>query len=178
MITEADFRVKREYMIARGWPERALDAAFVADTTRPAIVELAGWDWETKNVVVLSGTVGIGKTVAAAHWCMQRAARISFARSSTFAASSRYDREARDLYYNAHGMCLDDVGTEYADKKESFLVDLDELIDTFYSHRRPLLITTNLKSGEFEKRYGPRVWDRLRDCARWFRINGESLRRP
>lgn len=172
-----EYGLKRAYMVSRGWPERALDAAYKADMTKPAIIALNGWSFDDRNVVVLSGSVGVGKTVAVARWCMERTSRISFARSATFAASSRYDRDARALYYDAPGLCLDDIGTEYADKKESFLVDLDELVDTFYAHYRPLLITTNLRPAEFQLRYGARVWDRLNHCARWFNVKGDSLRR-
>lgn len=175
-ISDEDFKVKREYMSGRGWPERALDDAFKADVAKPAIVELAKWDHTVTNVVVLSGPVGVGKTVACARWCMSKPTRIRFARATTFSASSRYDREARAFFYDADGICLDDLGSEYADKKESFLVDLDELVDTYYSDRRPLLITTNLAHKEFQKRYGARVWDRLQACARWFPVVGPSLR--
>ncbi len=177
-ISEEDFQVKRGYMLARDWPTRAIDAAFKADLSKPAMVALDGWDHDNRNVVVLSGSVGSGKTVAAARWCMERTQRIRFVRATTFAASSRYDRETRELYYNAAGLCLDDVGTEYADNKGSFLVDLDELIDTFYSDQRPLVITTNLKAQDFRKRYGMRVWDRLHQCANWRPVTGNSLRKP
>lgn len=176
-MTPEDFRVKRGWMAQRGWPERVLDAAFRADADKPATLAMDGWKANEKNVVVLSGPVGVGKTVAVARWCLARPARIVFTRATTFAASSRYDAESRAKYYGSAGLCLDDLGTEYADKKESFLVDLDELVDTYYADARPLLITTNLKSGEFRERYGVRVWDRLHDCAAWLSVKGESLRR-
>ena len=172
-----DFRVKRDYMAQRGWPERSLDAAFRADPTKPAMQALQAWKADEKNVVVLSGPVGVGKTIAVARWCLEKPTRIAFSRATTFAASSRYDQEARARYYGSAGLCLDDLGTEYADTQESFLVDLDELVDTYYADARPLLITTNLKSAEFQARYGARVWDRLHDCAAWIAVKGESLRR-
>lgn len=175
--TEENVRVKRDYMAQRGWPERTLEAAVTADLTKPAIVELGKWRFDERNVVVINGHVGCGKTVAAARWCMGVTNRIRFVRAPTFAASSRYDRELRALYYDAEGLCLDDLGAEYADKKESFLVDLDELVDTFYSDRRPLLITTNMKSAVFKTRYGARVWDRLSQCANWITVKSTvSLR--
>lgn len=177
-MTPEDFAVKRDYMLARGWPERAVDAAYRADLTKPAIIAMrSSWQHEQRNVVVLSGPVGVGKTVAVARWCLERPARIGFARATTFAASSRYDKDSRDRFYGAQGICLDDLGTEYADRKESFLVDLDELIDTYYASRRPLLITTNMNSVEFRTRYGARIWDRLHDCANWVSVKGDSLRK-
>ena len=176
-MTPEDFRLKRGYMLQRGWPERSVEAAYRADPSKPAVQALDTWKSDDKNVVVLSGPVGVGKTVAVARWCLLRPTRIVFTRATTFAASSRYDQESRARYYGSAGLCIDDLGTEYADKKESFLVDLDELVDTYYADARPLLITTNLKSAEFQARYGARVWDRLHDCAAWIAVKGESLRR-
>ncbi len=175
--TEENVTLKRDRMSQRGWPRRTLEVAATADLQKPAIIALGAWKYDERNVVVINGGVGVGKTVAAARWCMGVANRIGFVRAPTFAASSRYDRETREMYYDAEGLCLDDLGAEYADKKESFLVDLDELIDTFYSDRRPLLITTNMKSPTFKTRYGLRIWDRLQQCANWIPIKSDgSLR--
>ena len=62
---------------------------------------------------------------------------------------------------------LDDLGAEYVDAKGSFLVDLDELIDTYYGDERPLVITTNLTKDDFKARYGARIERRVRECGKW-----------
>jgi hypothetical protein len=160
-----------------GWPARALDEADNADTSKTAITRLSTWNLDERNVVVLSGPPGTGKTVGAAHWCLGRRERIEFVRASTFASSSRYDQTARARWYDAAGLCLDDLGAEYLDSKGSFLVDLDELVDTYYADKRPLIITTNLDGNEFKRRYGRRVEDRIRECALWVVVAGDSLRR-
>lgn len=179
MKTEEDVSVKRQAMASRDWPERVIAEAIAADLTKPAIVQLnERWKHEEHNVVVLAGDPGVGKTVAVARWCTGVTNRIGFIRATTFARTSRYDKESTERIYNAAGLCLDDLGSEYADKKESFLVDLDELIDTYYADLRPLLITTNLKPAAFRERYGLRVWDRLHQCANWINVEGgKSLRR-
>jgi DNA replication protein DnaC len=170
-----DAEVKRVKMLERGWPTRAVDVAMVADVKHSAVSQLAAWDLE-RNVAVLSGSAGSGKTVGAAHWAFGRRERIEFVRASTFAASSRYNQETRERWYGAAGLCLDDLGAEYLDAKGSFLVDLDELVDTFYADRRPLIITTNCTKQAFKDRYGERVVDRLRESAVWFTVAGASLR--
>jgi DNA replication protein DnaC len=71
---------------------------------------------------------------------------------------------------------LDDLGSEYADAKGNFLVNLDELIDTFYGDKRPLLITTNCTDSEFKQRYGARIVDRIRECGSFYGIRTASLR--
>jgi DNA replication protein DnaC len=167
---------KTKRMRDRGWPLRALEEAQRADASRAALAQLATWKLDDRNVAVLSGSPGCGKTVGAAHWCMARPERIEFVRAATFAASSRYDAEQRDRWYGADGLVLDDLGAEYLDAKGSFLVDLDELVDTFYADRRPLIITTNCDQKTFRTRYGERVVDRLRESARWLMVAGPSMR--
>ena len=170
-------RSRMNSLADRGWPVRALDAAEKPDATRPAIARLSAWNVDERNVAVLSGPPGTGKTVGAAHWCLARSEHVEFVRASTFAASSRYNAETRERWYGASALCLDDLGAEYLDSKGSFLVDLDELVDTFYADKRPLIITTNLDSAAFKKRYGGRVEDRIRECAVWLVVAGESMRR-
>ena len=163
--------------VKAGWPVRALEASAIADTSKPAIVRIATWNPADECVLVLSGPPGCGKTTAAAHWALKRGRAPAFLRATTFAASSRYDHEQRDGWLNASALVLDDLGSEYADAKGNFLVNLDELVDTFYGDKRPLLITTNCTSADFKSRYGQRVVDRIRECGSWFSLTSESLRK-
>lgn len=151
-----------------GWPARALRDARSADRARPSCARILANDFGRTNVVVLSGPSGCGKTVAAACWALDRGQRTRFVRAATFAAASRYDAEQRSLWYDADALVLDDLGAEYLDAKGSFLVDLDELVDTYYGDLRPLVITTNAQKPAFAARYGERVMDRLRQCATWY----------
>lgn len=171
-------RLRRDRLVAADWPSRALENAVTADMTKPAIEIIDAWDPQSRCVLVLSGAPGCGKSTAAAWWALRRADVTVFVRATTFAAGSRYDRETRARWYGARALVLDDLGSEYADAKGSFLVDLDELIDRFYAERRPLIITTNVTAKEFSARYGARIVDRLREAGRWQNIGGASLRKP
>lgn len=171
-------KAKRDRLVAAGFPSRALEFARAAKESEPMIRRVASWDVDATNVLVISGSKGCGKTVAATWWAMQQPSTPVFVRASTFAASSRYDRDERAAWFAAPAMVLDDLGAEFLDAKGSFLVDLDELIDVYYGDRKPLLITTNCTKKIFDARYDARIVDRLRECATWFGSTAESRRTP
>lgn len=176
-----DLEAARQRRVARlvdsGWPIRALESAQAADATKPAITRVVEWSVGEASTLVLSGPPGCGKTTAAARWALSLREHVNFMRAATFAASSRYDAGKRSHWHDAQALVLDDLGSEYADAKGNFLVDLDELIDTFYGNKRPLLITTNCSADDFKQRYGARIVDRLRECGSWFSVAHASLRR-
>jgi DNA replication protein DnaC len=169
---------------AAGFPALALDAAIKADETAAAIGYVSDWPGgehdpeRQRTILVLSGPPGCGKTVAAAWWALRRTDAPTFIRASAFAASSRYDRETRKALLKASALVLDDLGAEYADANGSHIVDLDELVDTFYGDRKPLLITTNCDNTRFTERYGERVIDRIRECGDFVGAGVKSMRNP
>lgn len=174
--TEQKTKSRASDLSDAGWPTRAIEAARVADETKPAVARVLAWNSREENVLVLSGQPGCGKTTAAAVWALRRAWAPVFLRATAFAASSRYDQERRENWLRADALVLDDLGAEYADTKGNFLVDLDELVDTFYGDKRPLLITTNCTDVEFKQRYGARIVDRIRECGSFYGIRTGSLR--
>jgi DNA replication protein DnaC len=140
-------------------------------------VRVREWSPSAEGILVLSGPPGCGKTVAATWWALNGKHAPRFVRATAFATASRYQNDERDSWLAGRSLVLDDLGTEYADSKGSFLVDLDELVDTFYADKKPLVITTNCTAAEFKKRYGERVTDRIRECGSWFSISDVSRRR-
>lgn len=176
-LAESERQRKHMMCVGNDWPYRAYEAALTADESKPAVARVQQWVSKVENVLVLSGPAGCGKTVAAAWWAQRNESRAIFLRATTFAASSRYDSDKRDRWMNASALVLDDLGAEYADVKGNFLVDLDELVDTFYGDKRPLLVTTNASADEFKNRYGQRITDRIRECGTFASLAGASLRR-
>jgi DNA replication protein DnaC len=158
-----------------GWPKRALNEAERANPDRESIRAL-DHHGDHPGIIVLSGERGSGKTVAAAWWALRRTRGTAFVRAAEFARTSRYD-DARKRWTDHHALVLDDLGAEYADAKESFVSDLDELIDIFYSDLRRLIVTTNMDGASFGARYGERIIDRLAECGRWFQLGDTSMRR-
>lgn len=166
-------------LLGAGWALRALQVARNADLEHPAIKRVIEWNAEAEsNILLLAGVAGCGKTVASARWALvdRLGHETLFVRASSFARSSRFDKDTRERWLDANALVLDDLGAEFADAKGSLQVDLDELFDTFYGNRRPLIVTTNLTAAQFKARYGERIADRLRECGTWFGVAGASLR--
>jgi DNA replication protein DnaC len=169
-------------MLELGFPARALEMAQGPEldmSTPPLDALRTRYGGDDRTIVVLSGAGGIGKTVAACWWALHRSTRDArFVRAASFAASSRYTRAERSELLTAGVLVLDDLGAEYADAKGNLLTDLDELVDTFYSRRANLIITTNLPGRMFPERYGERIAGRIREAGRWIEMGGAVSRRP
>jgi DNA replication protein DnaC len=159
------------------WPRRPVENADTADDSHATIVAVKAWAATGESLLVLGGTAGCGKTTAAAYWSLMEDWPAMFLKASRFATTSRYGSEERARWSKAERLVLDDLGAEYLDAKGSFMVDLDELVDAFYSDRRRMLITTNCTPTEFKQRYGERVADRIREAGTWISVGSGSLRK-
>lgn len=176
---EAERRARRPRLLTErlGWPSRAVSAAAEADEGKPCIRAVAEWQRsESHCLLVLSGERGAGKTVAAAWWALRQSGAVEFVTAEKFVTSSAYDGE-RSRWISADALVLDDLGVEYQDVKGAAASALDALVNEFYSHGRPLVITTNLGRAEFKTRVGERIADRIRECNGWREFaNAPSLR--
>lgn len=168
--------VRADRLKSLGWPTRAIESAMDADTTRPAIRVIDAWE-PSKSAMVLCGVEGCGKTVAAAWWALQSRRVFHFVRAAELVRVGRFAHEWKD-WLGAPGLCVDDLGAEYTDAKGSFAADLDLLIDTYYSNRKPLIITTNCDAAALLDRYGKRINDRITEAAVWGWVDASSMRGP
>lgn len=166
---------RRASMLDCGWPLRAVEHAESPHDTE-ALAAVRGWQ-QHHNGIVLAGGKGCGKTVAAAWFALTSPLRATmrFIRAATLLRTSNFESGFGDIM-SWPAVCLDDLGAEYVDAKGFFMANLDELVDTYYSARRPFIITTNLDGKTFAERYGTRVLDRIKECATWASIRSESLR--
>lgn len=178
-------------------PTRAFAVARAADRRQPAVEAVLQWQAEVADahavggIAVLSGPVGVGKSVAAAVWAhdfaiatrklgrggVWKTDHFAWVSAAAFIRMSRFD----DAYAEVLGvsdLILDDLGAEYLDDKGLAASVMDELIDRRYSQAgATTIITTNLRNTQLGGRYGERVADRLRECATILPVLGQSLRR-
>ena len=133
-----------------------------------------------KAIVVLSGTPGCGKTVAAAKWLYDFAKKTQRAgfwlTAARLARWPRYSDADMDRLLRPPRLVIDDLGNEFLDEKGSFMATLDELLNERYAHKRPTVITTNLNLAGFKARYEERIADRIREDGRFVSLASPSLR--
>jgi len=149
-------------------------------------------DAEIRPDVVLYGPPGTAKTGLAVAMIRQLLERNL---SATFLRGADMVLAIRDTYrVNEHGqqdkselnvlakwcmvntLVLDDLT---ALRKSEFFEDtLLYLLDTRQKQRRPTLITVNLTKDERETFFGPLLFDRLREAAQWWNLDGQSYRKP
>jgi DNA replication protein DnaC len=149
-------------------------------TEAMAEVKKGGFD-----ILVLSGDVGRGKTVAAVWWLLQairERRRPLFVTAAKLSRWERYDGAEMDKLLGASRLVIDDLGNEYNDAKGNFLTLLDELVADRVANKRPTVITTNLTAeaflgeGDQPGRYGVRVRDRIKESGRFQEFAGASFR--
>lgn len=163
----------------------------------------AAQDWRSSSsrLLVLSGPVGTGKSLAAAwavhDWCRCNAKRnpwgqLVYPNGQLWIGSSRLAKmlsstlkacvEAVASLEKQGILVVDELGEE-VDAAQSAAA-IASLITTRFAHNRHTIITTNCGGPTFRERYGERLVDRLRGCglredgtARWWvTCAGESLR--
>jgi DNA replication protein DnaC len=163
-----------------------LQAAIVTDRLQPtpAVIGVKTWldvahrrvervDRRRPVILVLAGSVGVGKTVASAYALAQVGGEY-------IPAVELVDRMFAAPYQRDHRrpggalVVVDDVGTE---RHKDFDSALFELVD-IRMHRGGALtiLTTNLSQAQFQSRYDARIVDRLREAATFLEFHQPSLR--
>lgn len=131
------------------------------------------------RTLVLAGSVGVGKSVAAAYAMSRRKGFCRFVSASSLPDISRFDEAAmreKRLAYDCSLLVLDDLGTEYGDAKGWFHSVLEPLLVDRHGNKRRTIITCNLPTEAFVQRYGERIADRIAGSGMFVRFGGPSLR--
>jgi hypothetical protein len=164
-------------------------------TTHPLHTALE-WLESGAQLLVLAGSVGTGKSLAAAKvlhdWRLASATLNPWGKLVPFdgrlwiaaphlARLQPWADEVRELD-DPGLLVLDDLGEEEATPKS--LSTISTVLTSRFAEGRRTIVTTNLAQSTFRDRYGDRLVDRVRECglddqgkARWWiTCDGESLR--
>ena len=170
-------RRQREEVLRRvNVPRKCIEA--LADLERTKAIETV--EQAKELLVVLAGGVGVGKSVAAAHWLATKLGDVTpgphmgrrwyvFGTLPPF--GPLFDEACR-----VRAAVLDDVGTEVHDESDRSRSMMDAIVNERHSNGRSTCITTNLDAARFRERYGERVYDRLRGDGIWYAVAGKSRR--
>lgn len=140
-----------------------------------------------RSDVVLYGPPGTGKTglaIAMIRGLLDRGQLVRFVRASqlllmlkdSFASKERSEQQVLQSFLQVDALLLDDLT---ALRKSEFFEDtLWTIIDVRQKELRPTLLTVNLTKEERGEFFGPLLFDRLREGAQWWHLDGASVRRP
>lgn len=140
---------------------------------------VAARKWWGSNVpmLILCGTTGTGKTVAAVSLVREHGGEI--VRAIDLARridpwSDEIKRGVRELRLDAHLSVLDDLGaeTDNSRAKEALYRYVEARLRT----GARTVITANMPKADFRRLYGDRIADRLNGVAIALEFNGPSLR--
>jgi DNA replication protein DnaC len=165
----------------------AVADAIISDTldTTPILAATKRW-WRTtppKPTIMLCGTVGRSKTVASA-WVLSEASTggvFITAHRMLRVFAGRYGRDTlteQDRLLSTKVLVIDDVGRELDDSREAMQSALLEIVDGRQSSVTLTIITTNLSTANFKRRYpSSRLFSRLHQQATIVEDTGDDLRR-
>ena len=165
-------------------PERYLQAireiemiqpGLESDNMRAALELLPGLC--AGGMAVLAGPIGCGKTFAA---CVLGALTSCYVPDCKFVqarAVLKASFENQDYAKHRGLLIVDDLGREHFTDKGFGIAEWDYFFDSRYSAMQPTIVTTNLTEEEFVEKYNRRIFDRLKECAKWLVFSGSSLRK-
>jgi hypothetical protein len=168
----------------------------------PPMLAARSWWSSDKTILVLAGSKGVGKTVAAGWVASQdpytwpqlpklmgpypsfsgpkgaMSWRVGplFRDAVALSRVNRYKPEEVDELVSAATLVVDDLGVEFNDQKGAFASLLDEVVNSRYGNKLKTCLTTNLTAADFKARFGERIADRIREAGTWFEQGGVSLR--
>jgi hypothetical protein len=171
-IAEAD-NCARDLAARAGIPPRYLDARCDVRVTEAMA---AIWTYDV-GIFVLSGGVGVGKSVAAAVWMMLAPAGGVWLQAAELSRDYAYDEKRLRRLIEASRLVVDDLGAEYLDAGGRYLATLSEILETRFAHRHRTLVTTNCAPEVFRQRYGERLASRIAEDGAFVVCGGSDLRR-
>lgn len=135
----------------------------------------------------LCGFAGVGKTYAAARWCLWASGEAGVVPTRDIVwVKARPDLQELDMFSDsatlrkwarARFVVLDDLGSEYADKGGMFVNKLEGIVIPRHGSGLKTLITSNILTiSQLNERYGARVMDRIGDKS-WVVLQEKRSRR-
>lgn len=179
-----------------GFPAMCIQTALQAPRDTPAMLHAQNFRHLPSKIIVFAGGVGTGKTSAAV-WLCAKSDDLDpgFIGAGELERRGRYDKQLGAWLNERTSLVIDDLGVEILDSKRVFASWLDEIVNSLYSRRRTLIMTTNLlgritdamaaeaksegrePEPQFVERYGDRVRSRVKQVGLWADCGMVDLRK-
>lgn len=168
-------------LVAAGAPRRELASAWSYDL-EPCIALTAAIDWakaKHHGTLVLSGSVGRGKTVAAARYALSTMAAWCHA---PLLALDEWSSAAKrvEALLESHHLVMDEVGGPGTTTGMA-VARISAILSARHAAERPTIVTTNLPEQEFAKIYDgvesskSRLIDRINDAGSWITCKRDAV---
>lgn len=155
-------RLLKERLEGSGIPRGALDVVTGAMEPTEATQAVDEWLPTDKRLLLLSGGVGTGKTVAAAHAIRRARGRWLYAPNITKVASFGDEQaQAMSRLRASKLLVIDDLGSEFSQTTGWGRTELANLIVDRYEDALRTIITTNLDAKAWRAYADERLRDRL-----------------
>ena len=141
----------------------------------------------TRTNILITGATGLGKThlsTAIGQEVIRRGFDCVYTSAQNLLSDFEYERFGRGYrddspdrtarYFEADLLIVDDFGTEMGN--QFTVASLYNLINTRMNAGKPMIINTNLNSGEIRGRYDDRIASRLFGEFIFFRLQGKDIR--
>jgi DNA replication protein DnaC len=167
---------ERERLKLSGVPgdiRRVLATAFEPTESTQAV---DAWLASGKRLLLLAGTFGTGKSVAAGYAIQRRPGRWMHASEIAKAAGFKHEDRMAELQ-SARLLVIDDLGAEFNDASGWGRAALTTLLLTRYEEGLSTVMTTNMDGKAWKAYADPRILDRLAGDGVAFGAVGKSRRR-
>lgn len=159
-------------------PARVRKALEAPEDNR-AMATAIGWLTQPKPWLVLMGSTGVGKSVAAAaalHRCFEQGSSVAWVEAADIAttAGGFTGQERAEKLRAVDVLVVDDVGTDQAN--DWALSILRGILQHRHEEQLRTILTTNLNGPDFRAHVGPRVADRIRGECVAVNLDGRSMR--
>lgn len=134
------------------------------------------WLTSGKRLLLLAGTFGTGKSVAAGYAIKRRPGRWMHASEIAKVAGFKHEDRMAELQ-SARLLVIDDIGSEFNDASGWGRAHLTTLLLTRYEEGLRTVLTSNLDAAGWKKYADPRIVDRLAGDGMVHGAVGKSMRR-
>lgn len=145
--------------------------------TRAIVRVKAFMERDHERGLILAGSVGTGKTFAAAYAWLNKppgSSAILIKSPDLRQSVSPWKGEGKAVDLRSRLVIVDDLGTERCD--EHWQIALQKLIDSRVGSESKTIITTNLTGAQLRQKYNLRTIDRMRTYA-FCALSGDSMRK-